>query len=113
MDPQTQVQTPVQDQQVVAEEQTQPVNDTKQQVVDTLVGSKNVLVTVGANPSVDELASALALTMLLNKVSKHVTAVFSGKVPSAMEFLDPEKTFEDSVDSLREFIIALTELALI
>jgi len=107
MDPQTQVQTPVQDQQVVAEEQTQPVNDTKQQVVDTLVGSKNVLVTVGANPSVDELASALALTMLLNKVSKHVTAVFSGKVPSAMEFLDPEKTFEDSVDSLREFIIAL------
>ena len=107
MDPQTQVQTPVQDQQVVAEEQTQPVNDTKQQVVDTLVASKNVLVTVGINPSVDELASALALTMLLNKVSKHVTAVFSGKVPSAMEFLDPEKTFEDSVDSLRDFIIAL------
>lgn len=107
MDPQTQVQTPGQDQQVVAEEQTQPVNDTKQQVVDTLVASKNVLVTVGINPSVDELASALALTMLLNKVSKHVTAVFSGKVPSAMEFLDPEKTFEDTVDSLRDFIIAL------
>ncbi len=107
MDPQTPVQTPGQDQQVVAEEQPQQVNDTKQQVVDTLVASKNVLVTVGINPSVDELASALALTMLLNKASKHVTAVFSGKVPSAMEFLDPEKTFEDSVDSLRDFIIAL------
>ena len=79
----------------------------KQQIVSTITSSKNVLVTVGTNPTVDELASALGLTLLLSKLDKHATAVFSGKVPPAMEFLDPSKTFEDSVDSLRDFIIAL------
>lgn len=77
------------------------------QVAAALQESKNVLVTVSVDPSVDELASALGLTLLLGKLDKHATAVFSGKIPSAMEFLDPEKTFEDSVDSLRDFIIAL------
>lgn len=77
------------------------------QIVTAITNSKNVLVTVGTDPSVDELASLLGLTALLGKLSKHATAVFSGKVPAAMEFLDPEKTFEDTVDSLRDFIIAL------
>lgn len=79
----------------------------KQQIVDYVTNGKSVLVTVGSNPSVDELASLLGLTFLLNKLGKHATAVFSGKIPSAMEFLDPEATFENSVDSLRDFIIAL------
>ena len=78
-----------------------------QQIVSSINDSKNVLVTVGTNPSVDALASALGLTFMLGKVGKHVTAVFSGKIPPAMEFLDPEKTFENTVDSLRDFIIAL------
>lgn len=77
------------------------------QIVTAINNGKNVLVTVGSNPSVDELASALGLTVILGKIGKHATAVFSGKIPSAMEFLDPEKTFEDTVDSLRDFIIAL------
>jgi len=79
----------------------------KQQVVESLKNAKNVLVTLSTNPSVDELASALGLTALLAKLDKHVTAVFSGDVPPAMEFLDPEKVFENTVDSLRDFIIAL------
>lgn len=77
------------------------------QVAAALQKGKNVLVTVSTNPSVDELASALGITLLLSKIGKHATAVFSGKIPPAMEFLDPEKTFEDTVDSLRDFIIAL------
>ncbi len=105
MDPQTQDQVSVAAD--VPAEQPASVDNTVQQVADKLSTSKNVLVTVGTNPSVDELASALGLTMLLNKLSKHVTAVFSGKIPSAMEFLDPQTTFEDNVDSLRDFIIAL------
>lgn len=69
--------------------------------------SNNVLVTVSANPSVDELSAALAITLCINKLNKHATAVFSGDVPPAIEFLNPEKTFEHTVDSLRDFIIAL------
>ena len=79
----------------------------KQQIVQSIENGKNVLVTVGTNPSVDQLASAIGLTFMLGKLDKHATAVFSGKIPSAMEFLDPEKVFERSIDSLRDFIIAL------
>lgn len=79
----------------------------KQQVVDTLQEVEAILITVGKNPSVDVLSAALGLTLLLNKVNKHATAVFSGDIPPAISFLDPEKTFENTVDSLRDFIIAL------
>lgn len=80
---------------------------TKQQVADKVKNSSNILVTVSANPSVDELSAALGLTLLLNKMNKHATAVFSGQVPPAITFLEPGKTFENTVDSLRDFIIAL------
>ena len=79
----------------------------KQQIVDRIKDSSNILVTVNTNPSVDELSAALGITLLINKLNKHATAVFSGAVPPAIEFLNPEKTFENTVDSLRDFIIAL------
>lgn len=79
----------------------------KQQIVDNIKKSTNILVTVSSDPSVDELSAALGLTSLLNKMNKHATAVVSGAIPPAITFLDPEKTFENTVDSLRDFIIAL------
>jgi hypothetical protein len=82
-------------------------SNTKQQIADKIKDSSNILVTVSTNPSVDELSAALGLTLLLNKMNKHATAVFSGQVPPAITFLDPQKTFENTVDSLRDFIIAL------
>ncbi len=101
MDQQTQNQPQVPQEQSVAPDTVQ------QQILETIRGGKNVLVTVGVNPTVDELSAALGLTFLLGKLDKHATAVFSGKIPSAIEFLKPETTFEDTVDSLRDFIIAL------
>lgn len=79
----------------------------KQQIVEKIKSTSNILVTVSTDPSVDELSAALGLTILLNKMNKHATAVFSGAIPAAMDFLDPAKTFENTVDSLRDFIIAL------
>lgn len=84
-----------------------PVDDSSQQVAGYLQEAKNVLITVSTNPDLDELASAVGATLMLDAMSKHATAVFSGEVPSAMEFLKADETFEDSVDSLRDFIIAL------
>ena len=80
---------------------------TKQQIVEKIKSSTNILVTVSNDPSVDALSAALGLTVMLNKLGKHATAVFSGAVPPAITFLDPEKTFEATTDSLRDFIIAL------
>ncbi len=79
----------------------------KDQIAQRVKEANNVLVTVSNNPSVDQLASAIGLTLLLNKLGKHATAVFSGQVPSTIEFLEPEKTLEKDTNSLRDFIIAL------
>ncbi len=79
----------------------------KQEVAEKLRSSSSVLVTVSNNPSVDQLASALGLSLMLTKLGKHTTTVFSGEIPNTMEFLDPEKTFDKTVDGLRDFIISL------
>jgi hypothetical protein len=83
------------------------MDSAKQQLVDKLKTANNVLVTVSRDPSVDQLAACLGLTLLLNKQGKHTAAVFSGQVPSTLEFLKPEDTLEKNTDSLRDFIIAL------
>ena len=79
----------------------------KQKVVDKIKSSTNILVTVSKNPAVDDLAAAIGLTAILNKLDKHATAIFSGTIPPAITFLEPDKVFEDTADSLRDFIIAL------
>lgn len=81
----------------------------KQQVVEKIKESTKILVTVSNSPSVDALSAALALTLLLDKQEKYATAIFSGETPPAIAFLEPEKTFDDTTDSLRDFIIALNK----
>ncbi|MFZ2125466.1 MAG: hypothetical protein WA087_00460 [Candidatus Saccharimonadales bacterium] len=79
----------------------------KKQVVEKIKASTNILIAVGKDPSVDDLSAAIGLATLLNKMDKHTTAIFSGSIPPAINFLDPDKIFENTVDSLRDFIIAL------
>lgn len=81
----------------------------KQQAVEKIKESSKVLVTVSDDPSVDALSAALALTLLMDKQEKYATAIFSGQTPPAIAFLEPEKTFDDTTDSLRDFIIALNK----
>ena len=83
------------------------MDDAKKQIVDIIKNNTNILVTVSVDPSVDELSAALGLTVLLNNLDKRATAVFSGAIPPAITFLEPDKTFEGTADSLRDFIIAL------
>ena len=82
-------------------------NSAQTQLVEKLQSATNILVTVSRDPSVDQLAACVGLTLLLNKFGKHATAVFSGEVPSTLEFLQPEQTLEKNTDSMRDFIIAL------
>lgn len=79
----------------------------KKQIIEKIKDSTNVLVALSNNPSVDELSAALGLTLAINKLEKHATAIFSGKIPAAIDFLEPQKTFESNVTSLQDFIIAL------
>ncbi len=83
------------------------MDDIKKQIVERLKQANNILVTVRNDPTVDLLSACIGLSLVLDKMDKHAAAVFSGKVPSAMEFLKPEDTIEQTPDSLRDFIIAL------
>ena len=82
-------------------------NQARDQVIKAIKEASNVLVTVKNGPTVDELAAAIALTLLLNRMNKHAITVFSGRVPSMLEFLQPEMAIDTNTDSLRDFIIAL------
>lgn len=79
----------------------------KNQLATKLKDANNVLVTVSANPSVDQLSAAIGLTLFLTKLKKHAATVFSGQVPSTIDFLKPEENIEQNTDSLRDFIISL------
>ncbi len=77
------------------------------QIVERIKSASKILITVSNDPSIDQLAACIGLTLALSKHDKHATAVFSGKVPSTLEFLEPESTLEKSTNSLRDFIISL------
>jgi hypothetical protein len=83
------------------------MDSAKTQLVDRLKTANTVLVTVSSSPSVDQLAACIGLTLIVNKLNKHGSAVYSGDTPSTIEFLKPEDTIEKNTDSLRDFIIAL------
>ncbi len=70
------------------------MDDAKQELANKLKSANNILVTVSRDPSVDQLAGCIGLTLLLNKLGKHTAAVFSGEIPSTLEFLQPEDTLE-------------------
>lgn len=78
-------------------------------IVDKIKSSENILVALSRDPSVDEMAAAIGLTLFLDSLQKHTTAVYSGVTPDALQFLQPEGTFETNTDSLQDFIIALNK----
>lgn len=79
------------------------------EVVHKIGESHNVLVALSSDPSVDELAAAIGLSLFLDRLGKRVTTIYSGVTPNALEFLKPEETFEPSVDTLQDFVIALNK----
>ncbi len=83
------------------------MDDAKKTLANSLKEANNVLISITSNPDVDQLAAAIGLTLILNRLGKHATTVFSGTVPPLVSFLHPEKIFEKNTDSLRDFIISL------
>ena len=91
----------------------QGVDERSAQIIKDIISNiaevNNILVALSSNPSVDELCAAIGLTLVLDKVGKHATAIYSGLTPNAIQFLEPDKTLEDDIDSLRDFIVQLNK----
>ncbi len=79
------------------------------EVAGKIANSHNVLIALSSDPSVDEMAAAIGLSLYLDKLGKRTTAIYSGATPNALEFLKPEETFEPSADTLQDFVIALNK----
>ncbi len=90
-------------------ESSSPSTDIYSEVTHHIGDAKNVLIALSSNPSVDEMATAIGLSIYLDKLGKRATAIYSGKTPNALEFLRPDKTFEPSADTLQDFVIALSK----
>ncbi len=84
-------------------------SDFVRKIGEKIKDSENILVALSRNPSVDEIAAAIALTIYLDGIQKHTTAIYSGKTPDTLAFLRPEDTFETNTASLQDFIIALNK----
>ena len=78
-------------------------------VAEKINSADNILVALSKDPSIDEISAALATTMILDSIGKHVTAIYSGTTPNILAFLKPEETFEKDTNSLQDFIIALNK----
>lgn len=78
-------------------------------IVSKINDAQNVLVALSSDPSVDEMAAAIGLSLYLDKLGKRATAIYSGTTPNALEFLKPGETFESTADTLQDFVIALNK----
>ena len=94
---------------VVDDVEAAKIDSTMERAVESINEADSILVTLSKDPTVDEMAAAIGLTLMLDKIGKHATAIYSGKTPNALEFLDPKKTFETNTNSLQDFIIALNK----
>lgn len=83
------------------------MEDSKNKLLDKIKASNAILITVSNDPTVDQLAACIAFALLVNKLNKTGSALYSGQTPSTIEFLKPEETLEKNTDSLQDFIISL------
>lgn len=84
-----------------------PTKSVLDEVVERINNANNILLALSSDPTVDELAAAIGMSIYLGKLGKHTTAIYSGTTPNALEFLKPEETFEESADSLQDFVVAI------
>ncbi len=78
-------------------------------VAEKIAASRNILIALSSDPSVDELASAISLSLFLDRLGKHAIAIYSGTLPNALNFLNPDGIFEKTADVLQDFVIAINK----
>ena len=83
--------------------------DAVSKVAEKIQHATNILIALSKDPNVDEISAAIALAFVLDQKKKHVTAIYSGQTPNALEFLRPEETFQKDISGLQDFIIALNK----
>lgn len=78
----------------------------KQQTSESIRQAESILLLTSQNPTVDQVAGMVALSSVLKKFGKKVSAVISGDIPSNAKFL-PIDGIESQLGGLRDFIVGV------
>lgn len=79
----------------------------KQQIVELIDKSKNILLITHINPDGDAIGSLLAFYLALSKLDKKVTVVFPKPVPKLYTFLPAIENITQDFSGTKDFIISL------
>ncbi|GAB4142040.1 MAG: hypothetical protein Fur0024_4480 [Patescibacteria group bacterium] len=83
------------------------VNNFKQQAVDLIKQSKNIII-FSSHPDGDSIASSIALYIVLKSLGKNVTAVADGYIPEIYKFLPNIDVLKNNLDSLSsDFVVTV------
>ncbi len=76
----------------------------KQQTSEAIRQAETILITTGQRPTVDQVAATLALSAILRKFGKKVSAIISDQLPQSAQFLDTSG-LDKNLSGLRDFIL--------
>jgi hypothetical protein len=76
----------------------------KQQTSEAIRQAETILITTGQHPTVDQAAAVLALSAILRKFGKKVSAIISDQLPQPAQFLDASN-IDKNLSGLRDFIL--------
>jgi phosphoesterase RecJ-like protein len=79
----------------------------KQQIVELITKSQNILLVTHKNPDGDAIGSILALDSALRVLGKKLTSICAGEIPVALRFLPGQERIKKQAAVSRDFIIAL------
>ncbi len=79
----------------------------KQQTTELLKTAQKILIVSHVNPDGDALGSMLALSLVLKKLGKDVTAVAAENLPENLHFLPAKENLSPSFSGTKDFIIAV------
>ncbi|MFI5240372.1 MAG: bifunctional oligoribonuclease/PAP phosphatase NrnA [Candidatus Saccharimonadia bacterium] len=76
----------------------------KQQVSEAIRQAESILIITGQRPNIDQIASVVALALILRKFGKKVSSVVTDQVPASAAFFTAGHV-EKNLHGLRDFII--------
>lgn len=79
----------------------------KQQTTELIKSAQKILLLSHVNPDGDALGSLLAMTLVLKKLGKDVTAVCADVLPETFQFLPGREFLLDSFSGTKDFIISV------
>lgn len=80
----------------------------KQQLIEMLRGAESIVVTTKKNPGRDEIAGAIGLHLLLDKLEKVAEVVIAQPIPKQLQFL-PSDMVNSQLQGQRDFVVEIDQ----